>query len=80
MYIATMQPGIYDGPGFQNTLNITIYSMCTGIFVTYPGNTALIISIVSGVANALKVFTDAEIPEVNKYMISNGRTLDRLSI
>ena len=71
-YIATMQPGIYDGPRFQNALNIAIYSVYTGISVTYPGNNALIISI-TGIGNAIKISTDAEIPEVHKCMINNGK-------
>ena len=64
-YIATMSPGVYDGDGFRNALNTAIYSVYTGITVTYPGNNVLIISI-SGAGNAIKIFTDAEIPLTSK--------------
>ena len=46
--------------------------MYNGISVAYPGNHALIISI-TGIGNALKICTDAKIPDVNKYMINKGR-------
>ena len=69
LFIVAMQPGIYYGPGFQNALNIAIYSVYIGIFAAYPGNNASVISI-PGIGNALKILTDVEIREANKYMIS----------
>ena len=71
-YIATMVPGVYDGPGFKTALSNAIYSSYTFIDVEYTAsNNKLTISVV-GVNRIIKIFTDKEIPVINKVMASGG--------
>ena len=71
-YIATMSPGVYDGPGFRSALSNAMYASYNGVAVSYSASSNTLIISVSGAGHAIKIFTDRDIPVINNVMVSGG--------
>ena len=72
-YIATMNEGVYDGAAFATELGAAISGVVSGVTVTYsPSNNTLGISVASLANGYIKIFTDNEIPVINKFLSSSG--------
>ena len=51
-YIATMAPGVYDGPGFKAALSNAIYASYVGVTVSCSASNNTLIISVSGAGHA----------------------------
>ena len=72
-YIATMNEGVYDGAAFAAELGDAISGVASGVTVTYsPSNNTLGISVASLANGYIKIFTDDEIPIINKFLSNSG--------
>ena len=73
-YIATMTDGVYDGADFATELGAAITGVVSGVTVTYnSANNSLVISIASLANGNIKIFTDVELPVINRYMASSNK-------
>ena len=73
-YIAVMNEGLYDGPGFATELGAAITGVVSGVTITYnSANNSLVISVASIASGYIKVFNDDEIPVINTYFNINRR-------
>ena len=73
-YIATMTAGVYDGADFATELGAAITGVVAGVTVTYnSANNSLVISIASLANGSIKIFTDVELPVINRYMASSNK-------
>ena len=72
-YIATMNEGVYDGASFASELSGAITSVAPGITTTYNlSRNTLLISAESLANTYIKIFTDDEIPVINKFIVSSN--------
>ena len=73
-YIAVMNEGVYDGPGFATELGAAITGLVSGVTTTYSStNNSLLISVASIANGYIKIFTDLEIPIINKFIASSSK-------
>ena len=74
LYSNSPPPCLYDAPGFQIALNNALHADYVGISVSYPSRNNVLTISISGQGHTMKIFTDGEIPIINKYMVSKGIT------
>ena len=72
-YVATIPPGIYDGPGFASALSDAMLNICPGVSALYTSSVnKLDIAIAGPATRLMKILTDKEIPVTNTIMVAAG--------
>ena len=69
-YIATMNEGVYNGTEFAAELSSASASVVAGVTVVY--NSEINSLIIRPTTGYIKIFTDSEIPFINKFSVENG--------